>query len=155
MWHVTRDMWHVTCDPQGPTWALSGSVERGTNERPGIWSCDLWRRPLQCKEMSSSQGTYRQTDRHTDIATLWLNRHSGPIQWTSFQAHLLRIRSWARCWLSPSRSQTRWTPTPHWLRPWAGWQTWPSAAASAWGPAPPWGGPSHPQRWQCTRTTIH
>ena len=73
MWHVTRDMWHVTCDPQGPTWALSGGVERGTNERPGIWSCDLWRRPLQWKEMSSSQGTdvqtYRQTHGHRDSMT--------------------------------------------------------------------------------------
>ena len=22
--------------------ALSGGVERGNNERPGIWSCDMW-----------------------------------------------------------------------------------------------------------------
>ena len=63
-------MWHGTCDPQGSTWTLSGGAERGTNERPGIWSCDQWRRPLQGKEMSSSQGTdtntHRQTDRQTD-----------------------------------------------------------------------------------------
>ena len=31
----------MTRDPQGPTWALSGGVERGTNERPGIWSEDF------------------------------------------------------------------------------------------------------------------
>ena len=114
MWHVTCDMWHVTCDPQGPTWALSGGVERGTNERPGIWSCDLWRRPLQCKEMSSLQETYRHADvhtyTHTDMATLWLNRPSGSIQWKSSSqqinkflltnSHTVPIKSTDRYWKS-------------------------------------------------------
>ena len=49
----------------------------------------MWRRPLQRKEWSSSQGTYKhtyiQTNIQMDIATLWLNQPSGPIQWKSIR----------------------------------------------------------------------
>ena len=73
MWHVTRDTWHVTQD----TWhmthrrALSGGVERGTNERPGIWSCDLWanERPGKKIAWGGDKQTNRQTDGHCDSMT--------------------------------------------------------------------------------------
>ena len=66
-WHVTRDTWHVTED----TWhmthrrALSGGVERGTNERPGIWSCDIWANERPRKKLHG-EGTVRQTDKKTN-----------------------------------------------------------------------------------------
>ena len=49
--------------------ALSGGVERGTNERPGIWSFDLWADERPGKKLHG-EGTNRQTDKQTDIATL-------------------------------------------------------------------------------------
>ena len=36
--------------------ALSGGVEMGTNERHGIWSCDLW--------ANEKKGTYIHADGH-------------------------------------------------------------------------------------------
>ena len=48
------------CDPQGPAWALSGGVERGTIERPGIWSCDLW-----ANERPGNKFHWVGTDTHT------------------------------------------------------------------------------------------
>ena len=45
--------------------ALSGGVERGTNESPGIWSCDLW-----ANERLEINFTGRgHTDVHTDVHT--------------------------------------------------------------------------------------
>ena len=46
-----------------------GGLERGTNERPGIWSCDLW-----ANESLEINFTGRgQTHGQTDIATTRLN----------------------------------------------------------------------------------
>ena len=62
----------MTCDPQGPTWALSGGVERGTNERPGIWSCDLWanERPGNKLRLEGTcMHAYIHTDGHRDSMT--------------------------------------------------------------------------------------
>ena len=51
-----------------------------TNERPGIWSCDLWANERPQNKFHS----HRQTDVGTDIATLWLNRPKGRFseKWT-------------------------------------------------------------------------
>ena len=53
--------------------ALSGGVERGTNERPGIWSFDLWVNERPGNKFLW-EGKNRHTDRHThgqtDIPTL-------------------------------------------------------------------------------------
>ena len=45
--------------------ALLGGVERGTNERHGIWSCDLWANERPKKKLHG-EGTDIQTDRQTD-----------------------------------------------------------------------------------------
>ena len=76
MWHVTCDMWHVTRD----TWhmphmrSLSGGVERGTNERPGIWSCDLWaneRPPRGKKEKKQLWHLTRDSDTWHVTCDMW------------------------------------------------------------------------------------
>ena len=57
-----------------------------TRSQASHWSCDLWANERPRKKLHG-EGTHRQTDnqtnRQTDIATLWLNRPSGPIQWKS------------------------------------------------------------------------
>ena len=45
--------------------ALSGGVERGTNERPGIWSCDLWANERPGNKFHW-EGTYIHSHIHTD-----------------------------------------------------------------------------------------
>ena len=51
--------------------ALSGGVERGTNERPGIWSCDLWanERPQKKIAWGGDTQTHKQTHGHRDSMT--------------------------------------------------------------------------------------
>ena len=48
--------------------ALSGGMERGTNERPEIWSCDLWanERPQNKFHL---EGTDKHTHGHRDSLT--------------------------------------------------------------------------------------
>ena len=46
--------------------ALSGGVERGTNERPGIWSFDLWANERLEINFTGRGRTYIHTYRHTD-----------------------------------------------------------------------------------------
>ena len=40
----------------------------GTNEMPGIWSCDLWANEMPQKKLHG-EGTDRQTNRQTDKQT--------------------------------------------------------------------------------------
>ena len=49
--------------------ALSGGPFRGTNERPGIWSCDLWANERPGNNFHW-EGTDTRTNGHKDILTL-------------------------------------------------------------------------------------
>ena len=59
-------------------WFVGG--EGLTNERPGNWSWDL-RANENPRKKAASDGANKQTDKQTDIATLWLTRPRGPSQW--------------------------------------------------------------------------
>ena len=72
MWHVTRDIWHVTHD----TWHPPNHPPTHTHPTPNLGGCE--------EDLSNERKglLHRgQTRMQTDIATLWLNRPSGPIQW--------------------------------------------------------------------------
>ena len=43
--------------------------------------------PMRGLKKTASDGANRQTNRQTDMATLWLNRPSGPIQWKYMSGH--------------------------------------------------------------------
>ena len=102
MWHVTRDMWHVTCD----TWHMTPTQPLHTHTHPTPIFGGMWRRPLQWKERSSSQGTHIHTDRQTDIATLWLNRPKG-----RFSENKVVVCQVVRHWWSLYPTNTTRNPT--------------------------------------------
>ena len=77
MWHVTRDTWHVTHD----TWHMTPTQPPPHTHTPHPKFGGMWRRPLQKNCTRWHILTNKQTDKQTDMATLWLNRPSGPIQW--------------------------------------------------------------------------
>ena len=77
MWHVTRDMWHMTHD----TWHIgvpSQGAWRGGPMR-GLGSGHVTCGPMRGLEINYAGRGHAYIQ--TDIATLWLNRPSGPIQW--------------------------------------------------------------------------
>ena len=87
-WYVTCDTWHVTCytwHVTRDTWHLGGpsqAVWRGGPMR-GLGSGHVTRGPMRGLEINyAGRGhAHTHTCPQTDIATLWLNRLSGPIQW--------------------------------------------------------------------------
>ena len=52
-----------------------------------MWPVGQWE---ASKNIEWRGQTHRQTNRQTDIATLWLNRPSGPIQWKSIIKLLMK-----------------------------------------------------------------
>ena len=125
MWHVTRDTWHVTRDiwhmtptqhpphtHTHPTQNLGGCEEDLSNGR----KCLLHRGHTDIQ-------TYRQTD----IATLRLNRPSGPMQWKSLNRQLrllcfAKILLFCCCLGSPFLDNFDHISCSHF------WQTWCSQA---------------------------
>ena len=82
MWHVTHDTWHIGGPSQG--------VWRGGPMR-GLGSGHVTCGPMRGLEINYAGRRHAHTHTHvqTDIATLWLNRPSGPIQW-KVVTHILK-----------------------------------------------------------------